>query len=72
VGRTERAFSETYGGGCKKPVAAYAEIVGNSISLRAMVANDAGVITKRTAVSDLYEGQKMAQELAVQLLDATK
>jgi hydroxymethylbilane synthase len=63
----ERAFLRAMGGGCQSPVAAYAEIVGDRIRLRA--------VTFRTGEARRAEGMRPireAVELGEQLAAALK
>lgn len=62
----ERAFLHGMGGGCLSPVAAYAEVVGERICLRAVSYRDEKVRrgeAKRPLKQALELGQQMAEEL---------
>ena len=62
----ERAFLRGMGGGCQSPVAAYAEIVGDNIAMRAVSFRDgpAKRAEGRRAVSDAFQ---LGEELAARL-----
>lgn len=64
----ERAVSRALGGSCQVPLAAYAEVSGVTVSIRALVATPDGTTIYRaqgTGPSDQAEviGQRVAQEL---------
>jgi hydroxymethylbilane synthase len=62
----ERAFLAAMGGGCQSPVAAYAEINGETISMRAVSFQDGPVkrATGKAPVKDAFAlGEKLAAEL---------
>ncbi len=62
----ERAFLHGMGGGCLSPVAAYAEVVGEKLRLRAVSYRDANVRrgeSKRPVKEALELGEQMAAEL---------
>jgi len=64
----ERAFIRTLGGGCFAPVAAYAETVGDNISLRAMYATEDEQIVMRGVMTGKRENAaKIGQTLALKL-----
>jgi hydroxymethylbilane synthase len=64
----ERAFLAAMGGGCQSPVAAYAEIVGDKVRLRAVSFRDAQKVRRGEARRPIKEaadlGKAMAGELA--------
>lgn len=67
----ERAVSRKLGGSCQVPLAAYAEIVGGTLSLRALVASPDGVRMVHTARSGpVAEAQAIGEAAAQALLDA--
>jgi len=64
----ERSFNRTLNGGCHAPVAAYAELLGNSLSMRAMVGRLDGSELLHAAVAGPVEqavthGESLGQEL---------
>lgn len=62
----ERAFLRGMGGGCQSPVAAYAEVVGDKISLRAVSFHDETVKRselKRPVAEAALLGEQIAREL---------
>jgi porphobilinogen deaminase len=62
----ERAFLRAMGGGCQSPMAAYAEVVGNQIRLRAVSFRDGGVC-RGEARRDLQEPVALGEQLAAEL-----
>ncbi|GLK97811.1 porphobilinogen deaminase [Achromobacter xylosoxidans] len=67
----ERAVSRKLGGSCQVPLAAYAEIAGGTLSLRALVASPDGVRVVRTAHSGpVADAQSIGEVAAQALLDA--
>jgi len=67
--RAERSFSHTIGGGCKKPVGAYAISNGDTLTLTGMLGF--GGITRATVTGSLDHAEEMGQKLARQMLAAT-
>jgi hydroxymethylbilane synthase len=63
----ERAFLSSMGGGCQSPVAAYAEMVGNEVWLRAVSFRDEKNVrrgeAKRAAKEAFELGKQMAERL---------
>jgi hydroxymethylbilane synthase len=62
----ERAFLRAMGGGCQSPVAAYAEIIGDKISMRAVSFHDEKVKrgeAKRPIADAVLLGEQIAAEL---------
>ncbi len=54
----ERAVLEALGGGCQVPIGAYAEVSGESLRLRAVIAREGGLLKREIAdghVADAYE-----------------
>jgi hydroxymethylbilane synthase len=62
----ERAFLHAMGGGCQSPVAAFAEVVGDKISLRA-VSFHHETVRRGEAKRPLAEALALGEELAAQL-----
>jgi hydroxymethylbilane synthase len=62
----ERAFLHAMGGGCQSPVAAYAEVVGDKISMRA-VSFHHETVRRGEAKRPLAEALALGEELAAQL-----
>ena len=62
----ERAFLRAMGGGCQSPIAAYAEVVGNHIRLRAVSFREGGV-RRGEARSELQEPVALGEQLAADL-----
>jgi hydroxymethylbilane synthase len=63
---TERAFLRAMGGGCQSPVAAYAEVTGNNISMRAVSFRDEMIRRmemKRPIAEAVLLGEQVAAEL---------
>jgi len=64
----ERAFLARLGAGCRLPVGAYAEVAGNRLRLRAMLADEAGRVQREEAEGPVSEGERLGVELAERLL----
>jgi len=62
----ERAFLRAMGGGCQSPVAAYAEVVGDKIFMRAASFRD-GMHKRGEGKRPLTEAAALGEELAAQL-----
>jgi porphobilinogen deaminase len=62
----ERAFLQAMGGGCQSPVAAYAEITGDKISMRAISFHHE-TVRRAEAKRPLAEATALGEELAAQL-----
>jgi porphobilinogen deaminase len=62
----ERAFLRAMGGGCQSPIAAYAEVVGNQIRLRAVSFGDRSVC-RGEARRDLQEPAALGEQLPAEL-----
>ena len=62
----ERAFLAAMGGGCASPVAAYAEVIGNKIQMRAISFPD-GIIRGAEATSEFTGAEAMGRQLAAEL-----
>lgn len=68
VSRAERKFVETLDGGCSSPVAAYAEVNGNEISIRGLYFDeDKMEIRKGVINGDRSNAEKLGSELAKNL-----
>jgi hydroxymethylbilane synthase len=62
----ERAFLHAMGGGCQSPVAAYAEISGENISMRAVSFRDE--MTKRMEMKrPIAEAVLLGEQIAAEL-----
>ena len=62
----ERAFLAAMGGGCQSPVAAYAEVVGSQLQMRALSYAD-GPVRRAQAKRPLKEAVELGQQLAAEL-----
>ncbi len=62
----ERAFLRAMGGGCQSPIAAYAEVVGNQIRLRAVSFRD-HVVRRGEGKCNLQEPVALGEQLAAEL-----
>jgi hydroxymethylbilane synthase len=62
----ERAFLAGMGGGCQSPVAAYAEVVGNQLQMRAL-SYASGPVRRAQAKRPLKEAVELGQQLAAEL-----
>ncbi len=62
----ERAFLHAMGGGCQSPVAAYAEIVGDKIEMRAVSFRD-GPAKSASGKSAIKEAAALGERLAAEL-----
>jgi hydroxymethylbilane synthase len=62
----ERSFLAAMGGGCQSPVAAYAEVVGESIRMRAL-SFEAGPVRRAEGKRPIDEAFKLGAELAARL-----
>jgi hydroxymethylbilane synthase len=65
----ERAFLAELGGGCDLPVGAFAEVVGDELVLRGMVASHDGRIVLRESVRGTGDPSALGRDLATALLD---
>ena len=66
----ERAFIDAVGGGCKSPIGAYAAIEGDTVTLRAMIGDDAGTNVLHESVSGAAaDSPTAASELASRMLE---
>jgi hydroxymethylbilane synthase len=62
----ERAFLAAMGGGCQSPVAAYAEVVGRRIEMRAL-SFASGPLRRAQAKRPIKEAAELGQQLAAKL-----
>ena len=62
----ERAFLAAMGGGCQSPVAAYAEVIGSKLSMRA-ISFTAGPVRRAQAARPIQEPVELGQQLAAEL-----
>lgn len=62
----ERAFLAAMGGGCQSPVAAFAEVAGDHLQMRAL-SFTSGPMRRAQATRPLKEAFELGQQLAVQL-----
>jgi porphobilinogen deaminase len=62
----ERAFLAAMGGGCQSPVAAYAEVVGSQLQMRAL-SYASGPVRRAQAKRPLTEAAELGQQLAAEL-----
>jgi porphobilinogen deaminase len=62
----ERAFLAGMGGGCQSPVAAYAEVVGNQLQMRAL-SFASGPVRHARAKRPINEAAELGQQLAAEL-----
>ena len=62
----ERAFLAAMGGGCQSPVAAYAEVVGSRLEMRALSFTH-GPVRRAQAKRSLKEAVELGQQLAAEL-----
>jgi hydroxymethylbilane synthase len=62
----ERAFLSGMGGGCQSPVAAFAEVIGGQISMRA-VSFHHNLVGRSEAKRPLKEAATLGAELAARL-----
>jgi hydroxymethylbilane synthase len=62
----ERAFLAAMGGGCQSPVAAYAEVVGSQLQMRAL-SFASGPMHRAQAKRALNEATELGQQLAAML-----
>jgi hydroxymethylbilane synthase len=63
----ERAFLAAMGGGCQSPVAAYAEIVGEKIRLRAVSFRDQTKVRRGDSKRPIKEAAELGLQLATEL-----
>lgn len=67
---TERAVSRALGGSCQVPLAAYAEVHGQSVSVRALVATpDGQTIYRAHGEGPCAEAEAIGQRVAQELID---
>ena len=63
----ERAFLAGMGGGCQSPVAAYAEIIGSAIRMRAVSFRDEKNVRRGEAKRPVKEALELGRQLAAEL-----
>jgi hydroxymethylbilane synthase len=63
----ERSFLATMGGGCQSPVAAYAEIIGSAIRMRAVSFRDDKNVRRGEAKRPVKEAVELGRQLAEEL-----
>jgi hydroxymethylbilane synthase len=67
--QAERALNEKLAGGCQVPIAGYAEIQANTMTVRGLVGDvDGKQILRHTVQGAINEADKLGQELATELL----
>lgn len=67
----ERAFLRRFGGSCQIPLAAYAEIQGNELRLRGLIASlDGRRVLKDQVVGSVFDAEALGHHLARRLIDA--
>lgn len=65
----ERAFLRALGGGCRTPIAAYAQVNGDALRLRGLIANEDGTNVRRGVVNgDARDAESLGEKLAHELL----
>jgi len=62
----ERAFLAGMGGGCQSPVAAYAEVVGEDLRMRAL-SFVGGPLHRAEATRSIHEAKELGEQLAATL-----
>ena len=67
----ERAFLAAMGGGCQSPVAAYAEVVGSRLEMRALSFTH-GPVRRAQAKRPVKEAVELGQQLAAELKGETR
>jgi hydroxymethylbilane synthase len=67
----ERAFLAAMGGGCQSPVAAYAEVVGTRLEMRALSFTH-GPVRRAQAKRPIKEAVELGQQLAAELKGETR
>jgi hydroxymethylbilane synthase len=66
----ERAVSRALGGSCQVPLAAYAEVQGQTVFIRALVAMpDGQTIYRAQATGPSAQAERIGQRVAQELLD---
>jgi hydroxymethylbilane synthase len=63
----ERAFLNAMGGGCQSPVAAYAEIIGDRVRMRAVSFRDPANVRRGEARRPIQEAAELGRQLAQEL-----
>lgn len=70
--RSERAFVRTLDGGCSSPVAAYATVTGETITIDGIYVDDENQLYRGTISGSRREGPALAAELARQLKEGAQ
>lgn len=70
--RAERAFIKELDGGCSSPVAAYATVESDAITITGMYVGKSGLATKKTVTGQRQEGEKLGRALAIEMRNADK
>ena len=68
----ERAFVTALNGGCSSPIAAYATLEGDAITLRGLYQTPSGVLRTDTATGPACKGKELATSLAARLLEESR
>ncbi len=63
----ERAFLAEMGGGCQSPVAAYAEVIGTQLRMRAVSFRDENNVRRGEAKRPIKEAFELGKQLAEDL-----
>ncbi|HEY1788312.1 MAG TPA: hydroxymethylbilane synthase [Verrucomicrobiae bacterium] len=63
----ERAFLRAMGGGCQSPVAAYAEVIGNKVAIRAISFRDGAAKSAETR-GPVKEAAQLGEQVAAELI----
>lgn len=67
----ERAFLRRFGGSCQIPLAAHAEILGNELRLRGLIASlDGRRVLKDQVAGSVFDAEDLGRQLAQRLIDA--
>lgn len=68
--QAERSVSRVLGGSCQVPLAAYAQVDGNTIHVRGLVARpDASQVIRAQATGPVQQARELGEQVARQLLD---
>lgn len=70
--KAERAFVRVLGGGCSSPVAAYATVSGDEITIHGMYVSECGGVFKGEVKGACAHGEMLAAELAQALKEGAK
>ena len=69
--QAERAFLAMLGADCWLPVAAHANVAGDQITMKAMLATDDGVVARHEAKGSLDEAIALGESMAHDLMTRT-